>query len=235
MKPPYIKKISETNGFSVFYVNGKYIREHIEKDFPNFSAHYYFKFIPENEIWVDKEFSKKEYKYFIEFIITREKAIQGKTPEEARQLGNKAEQAKRDKSKIIRKLKKLSKKEQIKKVHKRFLKKYSNNKIKTWLVNGFLVRSLYFLDFTAGGHEKVYGFVPENEIWVDDALNPKERESLLLHELYERRLMAQDKTSKTKQESYLKTHKMALELEAEFRNNRKALKQRIKQELALQP
>jgi hypothetical protein len=54
-----------------------------------------------------------------------------------------------------------------------------------------LVRSAFDIDFTAGGHDHVYEFVPENEVWIDDAIDEKERGFVLLHELHERKRMAE--------------------------------------------
>ena len=236
MKPPYIKKICKINRLSFFYVNGAYIRKHLEKDFVTNADYKKYKFIPKKEIWIEQEFSKKEYEYYIKFFLAKAKYLsQGKPYKKAVRLGNIIEQKQRNKSKIVQKLRKLSKKQQIIKIHKKFLKNYSNKKIKTWIVKGFLVRSLYYLDFTAGGHDKVYKFIPEKEIWIDDATNPKETFLTLLHELYERKLMSKDKTSKTIKKSYEKAHEKALKIESYYRNNPKALKQRIRQELINQP
>jgi hypothetical protein len=49
-----------------------------------------------------------------------------------------------------------------------------------------LVRSVFDIDFTAGGHDHVYEFVPQGEVWIDDAIEEKERGFVLLHELQER-------------------------------------------------
>jgi hypothetical protein len=65
--------------------------------------------------------------------------------------------------------------------------------VHVWLVSGEAVRTLYFLDFTEGGHDKVYPFVPDNEVWIDDDLGEGERKFVLIHELYERWLMARGK------------------------------------------
>ena len=47
--------------------------------------------------------------------------------------------------------------------------------LSVWIVNGRLVRSVFDIDFTAGGHDYVYEFVPENEVWIDDSIEePKE-------------------------------------------------------------
>ena len=42
----------------------------------------------------------------------------------------------------------------------------------------------------AVGHDYVYEFVPQNEIWVDDDIAEAERGYVILHELHERNLMA---------------------------------------------
>ena len=41
-----------------------------------------------------------------------------------------------------------------------------------------------------GGHDYVYEFVPENEVWIDDDIEEPERPYVLLHELHERNRMA---------------------------------------------
>jgi len=74
-------------------------------------------------------------------------------------------------------------------VHKRLWKKLENG-VSAWIVNGHLVRSVFDIDFTAGGHDHVYEFVPENEVWIDDDIEEEERGYVLLHELHERNRMA---------------------------------------------
>ena len=59
------------------------------------------------------------------------------------------------------------------------IKKYSGA-VKVWIIQGGLVRSLYFIHFTEGGHDLVYPhFVPKNEVWLDDDLSPGERKFVL--------------------------------------------------------
>jgi len=74
-------------------------------------------------------------------------------------------------------------------VHVRLWKKLENG-VSVWIVNGRLVRSVFDIDFTEGGHDYVYEFVPEREVWIDDAIEEKERGYVLLHELHERNRMA---------------------------------------------
>ncbi len=56
----------------------------------------------------------------------------------------------------------------------KFLKSYSR-KVKVWIVDGEAVRDLFFIDFTEGGYDKVYPFIPSGEIWIDDDVFPRER------------------------------------------------------------
>jgi hypothetical protein len=73
-------------------------------------------------------------------------------------------------------------------VHEHLWKKLENG-IQVWIVNGRLVRSAYDIDFTEGGHDHVYEFVPTGEVWIDDAIEEEERSFVLLHELHERNRM----------------------------------------------
>ena len=57
-------------------------------------------------------------------------------------------------------------------VHERLWKRLENG-VEIWVVNGRLVRSVFDIDFTAGGHDHVYEFVPEGEVWIDDAITEK--------------------------------------------------------------
>jgi hypothetical protein len=75
-------------------------------------------------------------------------------------------------------------------VHEHLWKKLENG-VSVWIVNGRLVRSVFDIDYIAGGHDHVYEFVPEGEVWIDDAVEEQERGFVLLHELHERNRMAE--------------------------------------------
>jgi len=191
MKKPYLKKIGEYNGYRVYYVNGYYIRKNLDEEFTNFGSDRYFKFIPKKELWIDYENGKKEARYFIDnfFMIQRE-LKNGHSYNDAVNIANRHEGAERSKSKHIKRLKKIKNKEKlVKKVYKKRLFSKYTKKIKIWVVRGDLVRSLFFLDFTEGGHDKVYPFVPKGEVWIDDDVYKKEIPYVLVHELHERYLM----------------------------------------------
>jgi hypothetical protein len=94
-----------------------------------------------------------------------------------------------------------------------------------WRVSGELVRDLFFIDFTEGGHHYVYHFVPGDEVWIDDDVQPLERKFVILHELHERNLMSH-------KWSYLRAHRSASHLEYECRHQPSLLDKKIEEEIA---
>jgi ABC-type taurine transport system substrate-binding protein len=62
--------------------------------------------------------------------------------------------------------------------------------LKVWLVDGGKVRDKLLEDFVLAGHDKVYNFVPNGEVWVEDSLSVKDMNAVLAHELHERKLMS---------------------------------------------
>ena len=190
VKKPYIKKYCEVAGFSVWIVDGKYIRENIDEEFTNFGQHFRFRFVPKNEFWIDKTRQGGEEQFYIDHMIAENRMMsEGKDYYYALKMADKIEKRERSTVRFIKNLKKSHKENVIKRIHKKLLKKYSN-KINVWVVKGDLVRSMFFIDFTEGGHDMVYSFIPKNEIWLDDDLSEKEMKFILLHEMHERNLMA---------------------------------------------
>jgi hypothetical protein len=58
-----------------------------------------------------------------------------------------------------------------------------------WLVDGPTVRRDFDIDYTEGGTHPRYDWIPELEVWIEDYGKTLEKKFVLLHELYERRLM----------------------------------------------
>jgi hypothetical protein len=226
VKKAYIRKFSEIAGFKVWIVNGKYIRDNLDEEFTNFGQHYSFNFIPKDEFWIDKEMNPGEEKYFIDSMLVMHRLMsKGVGSKDAAKVADRVEKRERSKSKLMKKEMKIKKQkgDVIGTVHKSLIKRYSNKKIKIWIVNGELVRDLFFLDFTEGGHDKVYSFVPANEVWLDDDLSPEERRFVLLHELHERNLMANGM-------NYDSAHRSSSEIEYFCRKHPKMLNKCIRRE-----
>jgi hypothetical protein len=188
----YLKKICDVDVFSVWFVDGKYIRTEIDEEFTNYGQHYRFGFIPENEFWIDRESSLGEEKYYVDSMLVVNRLMKkGVSHEEAVKKADAVEKSERAKGVILaRGLGSLPREELLRRVRLKMIKRYSSGKVKVWIVDGELVRSLFFLDFTEGGHDKVYKFVPLGEIWIDNDVVAFERKFVLLHEAHERNLMA---------------------------------------------
>lgn len=225
MKKPYIKKYAKISKFTIWIVGGFYVRGKIDEEFTNFGQHFRFKFIPENEFWIDKENSGRgEEKFYIEHLLIENYLMsKGKSYDYALKEADKKEKAERLKLKQIKKIENKNNAEIIKKIHKKILKEYSN-KVNVFRVNGNLVRSLFNIDFTEGGHDKVYSFVPKNEVWIDDDVSEKELVYVLIHELHERFLMS-------RKIKYEEAHHKSSILEFSCRHNPKIVKEVLDSEI----
>ncbi len=226
MKKPYIKKISKISDFTVWIVDGKYIRDNIDIEFTNYGQHYRFKFIPKNEFWIDKMRTKGEEKFYIIHLLNENKSMsKGMSYPKAIDKADEIEKKERIKWYLKKKKIKITKniEETNGLIHKKLLKKYSE-RIKVWIVDGGMVRSIFFIDFTQGGHGEVYPFIPKDEVWIDDDLSKKEIELVLLHELHERKLMI-------KGVKYNPAHEKANKIEIYHRHHPKQLKKRLLKEI----
>ncbi|MFH1759327.1 MAG: hypothetical protein ABH822_02065 [Patescibacteria group bacterium] len=187
----YLSKIDERGKLKIWLVDGSYIRGHLDEEFTNFGQHYRYSYIPINELWVDQEAEHDEHNFFIDHLLIEYQLMKkGASYDDALVAADKAEQRERRRAGDVKKLTHNGQKlPDGKEVHEELWKTLENG-IQVWVVNGRLVRSVFDIDFTAGGHDHVYEFVPKNEVWIDDAIIKPERGYVLLHELHERNQMA---------------------------------------------
>jgi hypothetical protein len=192
LKLPYLKKMTERGNLTVWEVDGAYIRGHTDEEFTNFGQHYRFPYIPKNELWIDREADSDEQRFFIDHLLVEHRLMAHGMPyNQAIEAADKAERAERRRAGDGRRLSHGGKElPDGAAVHQR-LWKHLENGLSVWIVDGRLVRSVFDIDFTAGGHDYVYEFVPENEVWIDNDIVQDERGYVLLHELHERNRMAQ--------------------------------------------
>jgi hypothetical protein len=190
LKHPYLRKIDKRGDIQVWIVDGSYIRGHIDEEFTNFGQHYRYAYIPKNEFWIDEEAEHDERKFFTDHLLVEHQLMaKGMPYDEALVEADRAERKERRHAGDVAKA--THRGQQLpdgSAAHERLWKKLENG-ISVWIVNGRLVRSVFDIDFTAGGHDHVYEFVPTGEVWIDDAITEKERGFVLLHELHERNRM----------------------------------------------
>jgi hypothetical protein len=190
LKLPYIKKIAQRGRISIWIVDGSYVRSHIDEEFTNYGQHYRFESIPKDELWIDREAAPDEQKFFIDHLLVEHRLMEKGVPyDQALESADTAERTERKRAGDIKRMTKGGKLPNPEQLHIRLWKKLETP-VSVWIVNGRLLRSVFDIDFTEGGHDYVYEFVPENEVWIDNDLSESERPYVLLHELHERNLMA---------------------------------------------
>jgi hypothetical protein len=189
--PPYLQEDEARGDYHVWIVDGAYIRGHIDEEFTNFGQHYRYPYIPENEFWIDQEAAHDERAFFIEHLLVEHDLMAKGVPYgDALAQADRIERRERRRAGDVRKVTHQGiSLPDANAVHEQLWKKLENG-VSIWVVNGRLVRSVFDIDFTAGGHDHVYEFVPEGEVWIDDAIEEKERGFVLVHELHERNRMA---------------------------------------------
>ena len=191
LKPPYLEEAEKRGDLQVWIVDGSYVRGHIDEEFTNFGQHYRYPYIPADELWIDREAEDDERRFFVDHLLVEHRLMsQGMSYERAIEAADREERKERRRAGDVRKLTRRGQKlPDGKDVHERLWKKLENG-VSVWIVSGRLVRSAFDIDFTAGGHDHVYEFVPANEVWIDSDIGQSERGYVLLHELHERNRMA---------------------------------------------
>ena len=212
-KPPYVRQVDTRGDLKVWIVDGIYIRGHIDEEFTNFGQHYRYSYIPKDELWIDRAAKQDETQFFIDHLLVEHRLMAkgmsyGEALEKADQEERKERRRAGDLRLVTRRGRELPKGVQV---HERLWKRLENG-LTVWIVDGRLVRSVFDVDFTAGGHDHVYEFVPENEVWIDDDIEEEERPYVLVHELHERNRMA-------KGWPYNKAHAESSELEYRCRHH----------------
>jgi hypothetical protein len=213
---PYLRLSGRVEGFNVWVVDGRYVRENLDEEFTNFGEHFEFPFIPASEFWLDEENSPGEERFFIDHLLLEWRLMaRGSDYDSALEQADKAERSERLETPAAREGNSLLAGHRIQdlvaRVHKGVLEDWGTG-VKVWIVDGELVRDVLFIDFTEGGHDKVYDFIPSGEIWIDDDVRPEERRFILLHELHERGLMSAGWT-------YARAHRDSSRLEFHYRHH----------------
>jgi hypothetical protein len=197
-------------------VNGPYIRKNIDPEFTNFGHHLSCPYIPVNEFWLDLENAPGEDRFFISHMKVEHRLMtQGIDYDDALDLAGAAENEERTRTSLAEEGRSLIDSGRtailMERIHKELWTEYSRS-VQVWIVDGELVRDVLFVDFTEGGHDRVYSFVPKNEIWIDDDVTENERRLILYHELLERRLMGDGIV-------YRKAHRASSRKELWFRHH----------------
>jgi len=221
-KAPYQKKLGKRGHIHIWQVDGNLIRSTFDPEFTNFGQHFHFHYIPEYELWLDQKLVIDERRFFIDHLLTEWKLMkQGNPYETAIVAADIKEKTERYCSQKIKKLTEKIENFDINKLHLKLLGDIKT-KLSVWSIDGCLVRTHFFIDFTEGGHHYIYDFIPENEVWIDNDLLSEEIPFVLLHELHERKLM------KKLGWKYHRAHRHASQLEWLCRQGKKIVTVELK-------
>lgn len=221
IKPFRLKKLGQRGKVVIWQVDGEKIRGNLDEEFTNFGQHFRFNYIPLYEFWIDKEAVPDERRFFIDHLLVEwQEMKKGASFNRASDLADIKERVERYKAGDVKRIWDKKGKIDFNKIHLKLLKKLKA-KLSVWLVDGRLVRSIFHIEFTEGGHDQVYDFVPINEVWIDNDIVADERPYVILHELYERDLMAKGLT-------YNGAHRKASRLEWQSRHDEQKLQENLK-------
>jgi hypothetical protein len=212
MALPYIKKIDDRGRLAIWLVDGSWVRTNADEEFNSYGHHYTHPSIPEDELWIDQGAHPDELQFFIDHLLVEHRLMaEGKSYQVAVSAADRKERMERHRAGDLKRLTHSGKQlPNAEDVHVRLWKKMDNG-VSVWIVNGHLVRSGFDIDFTEGGHDHVYEFVPQNEVWIDNDVQEKERPYVLFHELHERNLMIRGWT-------YEKAHADSSRIEFRYRH-----------------
>lgn len=203
MKAPYFSQHGTIDGFKVFLVDAAYVRKNIDVQFTDVDTYPHRKYIPRDEVWVDSGTKGSEIDLMARSGVREAKAMRsGKTWAQAETAADKSERAERKHNPDAHARVKIA-------------KLGSNGKLSVWLVKGRAVRDKFDVDFTEGGHSRVYKWMPQkphDEIWLDDSTTAEDRPFNALHEIHEWVLMGTGM-------SYERAHHSALAVELEARRD----------------
>jgi hypothetical protein len=209
---PYVRSLERRGPLSIWLVDGAMVRKNIDIEFSNFGSHYTIDEIPRNEIWIDGETDADEQRFFIAHARTERRLLAaGTDPDVARQTSNHEERRMRVAAGDLRKVMQGRALPDVEKVRRELWKTLPSG-VLVWFVKGRLVRSVYDIEFTEGGHEHVYEYIPRGEVWIDDDIHEDERGYVVFHELHERNRMSDGM-------DYDTAHAESSKLELHYRNH----------------
>ena len=95
--------------------------------------------------------------------------------------------------------------------------------VRVYLVDGERVRRELEIDFVAGGHDRIYKWIPPREVWIDSGVEARGRLPVIFHELVERRIMGGARPL-----GYDAAHARASELEVEARRRPEVMRRGLR-------
>jgi hypothetical protein len=202
---PYVRLLEEVGPYQVWLVDGPWIRKYIQREFSNFCHHLTkpkgiggdaFKEVPCNIFWIDSHVNEAEIPFFVDRLILEHYLMhQGWSYEKAEAAGTRVELRERSKvdanfgvrSAINASIQGADWESIVKRVELRHLQDSETLGFQVYLADGLVVRTpppagIGDPRFCSGGHSQVYGYIPDNHLWLDNTEPPKDWNYFMLHE-----------------------------------------------------
>jgi hypothetical protein len=178
----YRKLLDRVDDVEIWRVDGHRVRDELDVEFTNGHHHFTRRYVPLNEIWIDREApGTREWVFWARHQLAERAAMARGAPYlRALAIGHRAERAERRAAGEPGP----SDRPRVKATLARRAIGHAGGR-KLLVVDGCAVRSAFYQDFTLGGHALRYRFIPRAEVWIDDAVAPAERPAIVHHELVE--------------------------------------------------
>jgi hypothetical protein len=187
------KLIDQYGKIKVYVVNGNAVRNSSKasEEFGGSSTHANLPTtVPENEIWIEDDVKPEERPILIHSDLYQIRMMMhGMSLGKAYDLQIKKEKDYRESISLSKKHPLSTNKPADPSI---YLKKYGyikSGSINVWIVSGEKVRNRYKTDWIEGGNPAVYGFNPNDEIWLEFGIHEEEFPCILLHEYVEMNIM----------------------------------------------
>lgn len=193
MRKPYLQLLRSVghrgDAVRCWLVDGTFVRNQRDVDFTNGAHHFTRRYIPLDEIWIDREAPGAGELDFLIYHQLHERALmlEGMPYLRALATANRAERALRRSSLVERGVGLLDPRDARKRVLLERVGRLGRDEV--WIVDGRGVRDHFDCNFTHGGHHWRYRFIPRRHIWIDDAVATRELTVTVAHEVHELQLM----------------------------------------------
>jgi hypothetical protein len=222
---PYVKTLGSIgNQYTVWAVDGGWIRKHMDPTFSNVGHSYLYPHVPQGELWLDWTTApEREWPFFIHRMMFEIELMKSGLPyPEASKLSAAEEQKERAFRKQLPAMTRADYAAVDPRQERIGVATIEGFRVKVFLVDGETVRDVLDTDYFSGGHGLINTYMPEDEIWIESFLDANERLFTLYHEVRENRAM------RVGGKTYEQAHVEAALAETAYRNHPENLWQVIR-------
>lgn len=244
LRDMYLRQTGRREGQAIWIVDGARVRRDVFDEFLQGGNDQRYRFVPQNEIWIDGSTSVEEYIYAVmhELHERRQMLTKGISYDRAHQESLMLELQARRRNRIVcdqhelklpalppldstgnQEIEDIGDKVTLRDVYRAQLP--ARQGVQLWVVDGAIIRRDIYPDFGFSGNDLYFQFIPHAEIWIDDQVNCAEMEYQIMHQLRERAEMAKGADASTAYQSG-----MIVQIEARRRDAAAVARKEARQE-----